>query len=934
MRQRTAWVVVLAWLLAPGLLAQEPQTVQGRLAAAKIAEARGEFANAEKQLRDALAMAALSQRGEVEAALRSLLQRLGRPQEGATVAATVDPVQRLIETLDTGGIEDAAVKAARDSLASLGGLAIPQLLSAMPKLGPFGLGHVLNLLGSHADPRIAEAVAELVRKADPAVALVVADRIAEFRTEVAGPLARRLFLPESGNPVPVRAEAWFALCKHGAATSTDVAGALPLLENGDPEASGNVIAGLALVRDEWATAALHGLAERALIPQVRSRLIAAVAGRVQSAEEMMIVQQLEALPADYRLQPAFSLAREHPQWPLVAAVALRTNPEPGMVAALVMLTEWWRKPEASAELLLQVLDLPLAEGKRRSSPRTMNPETSVPRACVDALRSLVERGWVLPPERDGLVLQAIQRAQYAGSAFVSFLPFDGEERALAAFTNGGETFGVELAQGALSPARPWFRLTVRAMAAVASNPHGSQGKYGDLLVRDWNGAPAEVVAELVAVTSVAVRNGNSSQGAAARAMSTCPTLPVDLLFPYLATREGLEAIQLAEERDPKALLGWLRANPTVADNDNLTTQVASLLLRHGGALDVPLAVHLIRSGAALGEVSSDEIAQFLTANGRGHLEVVRLAEQPIRLVPSDTWVRLATEAASEVASRDFRSAVALCPALEPSCAQALHTRLLRIIRKEDAAALLADLRGMPPVALLDDSGTTSALSRKITLLAAAGGPAAIPLLDELLAAMPPTEPDSAADRLAGLIARTRIELSPQPRADVIRSMLTSGRVVEVLAAMRSPEAWQPELLDTLVAAAVRVATQRAIIDSFAEIAASAWLPFCRAVLAHRDLAQCKPEFVVHVLRGLGDARDPAAIPLLASALAHGRTAVRLEVARQLGRTLSPDAASALITLLRDDDPELRKAADDALTAIADHADKLQKWQARFPAKGR
>lgn len=195
MRQRTAWVVVLASLLAEGLPAQDPQTVQGRLAAAKVAEARGEFASAVKQLRDALAVAALTERGEVEAALRSLLQRLGEPQEGATVAVAADPVQRLIDTLDTDGIEDAAVKGARDSLASLGGLAIPQLLAAMPKLGPFGLGHVLHLLRPHADPRIAETVADLARKADPATALVVADRIAEFRSEVGGPLARRLFLP-------------------------------------------------------------------------------------------------------------------------------------------------------------------------------------------------------------------------------------------------------------------------------------------------------------------------------------------------------------------------------------------------------------------------------------------------------------------------------------------------------------------------------------------------------------------------------------------------------------------------------------------------------------------------------------------------------------------------------------------------------------------
>lgn len=302
-------------------------------------------------------------------------------------------------------------------------------------------------------------------------------------------------------------------------------------------------------------------------------------------------------------------------------------------------------------------------------------------------------------------------------------------------------------------------------------------------------------------------------------------------------------------------------------------------------------------------------------------------------MPSDRWIRLAAEVAREVGSNDFRAAVALCPTLEPTCAIALHGRLLQVVRKEHAAVLLADLRAAPPIAY-DDAESTSWLARRISLLAAAGDPAAIPLLDELQAAMPPTERDSASDRLAALVARTRIELSPQPRADVVRAMLTSERVVEVLAAMRFSEAWQPEMLDTLVAAAVRVATQREIPAPFPGIAARTWSPFCRAVLAHRDLAQCNSKFVVQVLHGLGNERDPAAIPLLGSALAHDSSDVRLEVARQLGRTLSPAAAPPLIALLREDQPELRQAGEDALTAIADYADKLQKWQARFPAKGR
>ncbi|MEZ5989460.1 MAG: HEAT repeat domain-containing protein [Planctomycetota bacterium] len=68
----------------------------------------------------------------------------GRPDEPAG-----DPVRRLIKRLDEGSTNDLRVKAAYESLSSLGVLMVPSLLAELDDLGPFGLQNAQKLLGRY-----------------------------------------------------------------------------------------------------------------------------------------------------------------------------------------------------------------------------------------------------------------------------------------------------------------------------------------------------------------------------------------------------------------------------------------------------------------------------------------------------------------------------------------------------------------------------------------------------------------------------------------------------------------------------------------------------------------------------------------------------------------------------------------------------------------
>lgn len=167
--------------------AQAPAGMDARLAAAKLAETSGDLVGAERVLREGLKAESVVDRTRASKALHRFLVRVGRLEEARAFAPGAeqrgaegqgaegqgaqepqapqggeDPIQRLIAVLDTGAATNTSVKDAAAQLATLGALVVPNLLAALPKLGPFGKNNVLDLVGQYDDSRVGDTLAGML----------------------------------------------------------------------------------------------------------------------------------------------------------------------------------------------------------------------------------------------------------------------------------------------------------------------------------------------------------------------------------------------------------------------------------------------------------------------------------------------------------------------------------------------------------------------------------------------------------------------------------------------------------------------------------------------------------------------------------------------------------------------------------------------------
>lgn len=133
-------------LTAACLAAQDPDPV----AAARLLETQGKLQEAEQVLRDALAAPDAGDKSTVAVAFARLLALQGRADEllGGVIsgAKDSDPITDLIAQLDRGSLSADAVNSAYLEISSLGAMAIPRLVAALPDLGPFGQRNAIDLL--------------------------------------------------------------------------------------------------------------------------------------------------------------------------------------------------------------------------------------------------------------------------------------------------------------------------------------------------------------------------------------------------------------------------------------------------------------------------------------------------------------------------------------------------------------------------------------------------------------------------------------------------------------------------------------------------------------------------------------------------------------------------------------------------------------------
>jgi HEAT repeat protein len=86
---------------------------------------------------------------------------------------------------------------------------------------------------------------------------------------------------------------------------------------------------------------------------------------------------------------------------------------------------------------------------------------------------------------------------------------------------------------------------------------------------------------------------------------------------------------------------------------------------------------------------------------------------------------------------------------------------------------------------------------------------------------------------------------------------------------------------------------------------------------------------IAALRTVGLRKDVRYLPQLVKGASHTNANVRVQAAQAIGNTFAREAGPHLIEMLRDDSPEVRKAAQDALDQIANYLDARAKWEQRF-----
>jgi len=878
---------------------QEPSTSPAyRLAQAKLAEARGDVAAARRTLEEALAkandadkallrdaLAALTPGGAAAADSDSMIQKLlDDPiasarlrellqQRGFAAAPAQDPVQRLIAVLEEGSSKVSVVGNAIEQLQNLGPLAVPQLLSALPKAGPFGVGHAIRLLAKYTDPRIPPAI--LARaNADPLVAQVAI----ECSQEMSDAMREALMtgLDETKLPPPIQLQ--FAEVMDSAPGLEARRQAVMTRLADEPSVQGDLVSLLRQEKAPWVLELLDRL-RAAPNPAVAAKATLQWLLAQPDGDEGSAIAAIEALALQHRWWVARAVTDRYTAWAKVGVRGLGGDLDKLDTQPWFTKVEWQRGGAEAALALLAVAKAYPEVGKRLANP----------------LCNLAMAGWVVSPEHED-ALAAVNPVCLALA-----LPKDDDARALAAWARLAREHRVAFVDKVVALDRPWHRVVAAQLASIERIDEVRDA----WLQRDWSGAPAEAAADLQALAErfPKATPGRPSQGTATtssvhsnwpnalvNACARTPSLPTSILRP-LAQAGDMYACNLLAKRDPRGALELAKA----AENPwNYRDRMPQLLCEHGTAADAPTLRKLI---AHVDTPALPEFEPFVRRHCGGDLDLLEQLQS--RREPQSAPLRKAV--LDGLAIAQLPDLVARLPRLPNTRLDALAAITERVRAERQGSDQAPALRGYPEhlptlrQALVTFAGKGELTWRLTELMLAIAGPEHDAVLRELLGSSDPAV-------LTTALADTAI-----------------GR--------------QPELLANATAAVLAHRTRLGSLDwFFANLTGEARAATALAVLHAPDFAQCSEELALSTLQALGSFKDVKFAAELARGAQHPNTTIRAAAAEELGRIFAREAAPFLLEMLKDDEERVREAAKQSLALLADYIDGRAKWEARLQGK--
>ena len=917
---------VAALFAMVGLSAQEARTpVQEVIAAATLAESKGDHAGAMQMLKVAHERAQQAQNEGDVARLREALVRFaqaggaqpgaglepqlaafmasiqGRPEAQGAPAGS-DPVQRLIAVLDEGTPVNSAVDAANKQLGDLGALVVPALVAALPKAGQFGVVNAMRLLEPHSDPRIAPALLERAN-ADPAIAALVVEHLERMKRDVRLPIVQALV--QRDLPAETRVKVLDAM--EGLPECDAVRKSMALQMAMDGKAQGWLLSKLREWKVDWSGEVLQilrGSSDPGIAAGVTSRWLQTDL----SVDEAAAVAAIEKLDASKRWMVAAEVARRRPEMARVAMLSIDEFTDwknTGGGSWFGSGVEWWRQGGAAAVKLLQAWKA--------------HPQIDIDNALV----RIIDSGWQVPPELEDTLGQ--RSLQY----LVMALPKDADDRALAIWRRLGSYERRGFVNKVIESGRPWHRV-VAAQIATAQEWNQVQPQW---IERDWSGAPPEAAAALLelarrfpdpavgrivvegqGIRSTSARPG-AWHGALIAACERTPELPAEIVLIFAKAGDE-QAWHVLAKRDPRAALELAR-DPS----RRCGVSLARLLGEHGTAADVPTMVRMLES-FTLSPDSQRQVLPFIERHCRGNLDVAnRLYQQLSGRPPSE--VMLAFTTAAGVAIEQLAELIERTPQLQRDVASVATGAMQGLITAAQSPVLVQAL----DKALAREPISLPQVQCILQLMQACASPDCLPALRRALAS-------PKADPFTPDVARAALAVAGPQRRAVLLELLGAPNSAAVQVALDADGLGQEqELLARATEAMLRYGKQLGSVDTlFNSLDPATRATQARAVLQSPNFPQFHQQFCISVLQALGSLKDPQFVAELAKGAQHPDLLVRMAAVEQLGRVFTRDAAPFLLELLKDDDEAVRKVAKDSLDRLAEYLDARTKWDERLNRK--